>query len=58
MAQKIITIEEVLEFIKKDGYKYDYEIQKALDEINPIGDEKIQKELYENDDLYRKMADM
>ena len=56
--KKDITLEEVKEFIRKYGYKYDLEIQEELDKVSKISQEEIEKELKKNEDLYKRLADM
>ncbi|OPX46470.1 hypothetical protein [Clostridium thermobutyricum] len=56
--KKDITLEDVKEFIRKYGYKYDLEIQEELDKVSKISQEEIEKELKKNEDLYKRLADM
>lgn len=53
-----ITLEDVKEFIRKYGYKYDLDIQEELDKVSKISKEDIEKELRKNDDLYKRLSDM
>ena len=55
---KEITLEDVKEFIRKYGYKYDLDIQEELDKVSQISKKDIEEELRKNDDFYRRMADM
>ncbi len=56
--KKEITLEDVKEFIRKYGYKYDLDIQEELDKVSQISKKDIEEELRKNDDFYRRMADM
>ncbi|MGL5765287.1 MAG: hypothetical protein ACRCX8_06570 [Sarcina sp.] len=53
-----INIEDVVEFIRKYGWKYDYIIEEELKKLNVITKEDVSKEISKNEDFYRKMADM
>lgn len=55
---KEICLNDVLDFIKKYGYKYNFDIQKELDKTRKITNEEIDSEISENFDLYKRMADM
>lgn len=55
---KEICLDDVLNFIKKYGYKYNFDIQKELDKTRKITDKEIDTEIGENFDLYKRMADM
>ncbi|MBO3398498.1 hypothetical protein P5E90_12115 [Clostridium perfringens] len=55
---KEICLNDVLDFIKEYGYKYNFDIQKELDKTRKITNEEIDSEINENFDLYKRMADM
>lgn len=55
---KEICLDDVLEFIKKYGYKYNFQIQRELDKTRKIKNEEIEKEINENFDLYKRITDM
>lgn len=53
---KEICLDDVLEFIKKYGYKYNFDIQKELNKIRKFTNEDIEAEIEENYDLYKRMS--
>ncbi|EJT6170712.1 hypothetical protein QTI99_06200 [Clostridium perfringens] len=53
---KEINLSDVLEFIKKYGYKYNYQIQRELDKTRKFSNEDIQLEIRENYELYKRMS--
>ena len=52
---KEICLDDVLEFIKKYGYKYNIQIQRELDKTRKFTDKEIDAEINENFDLYKRL---
>lgn len=55
---KEICLDDVLDFIKEYGYKYNFQIQREIDKTRKFTNEEIDSEINENFDLYKRMADM
>ncbi|MDM0961626.1 hypothetical protein QTI92_12935 [Clostridium perfringens] len=55
---KEICLNDVLDFIKEYGYKYNFQIQKELDKTRKFTDKEIDSEISENFDLYKKLSEM
>lgn len=53
---KEINLNDVIEFIKKYGHKYNYQIQRELDKTRKFTNEDINEEIKENYDLYKRMS--
>lgn len=53
-----ISIEDVKEFIRKYGYKYDLDIQEELDKVSKVSEEDIKREIKKNHDFYKRISDV
>lgn len=55
---KEICLNDVLDFIKEYGYKYNFQIQRELDKTRKFTDKEIDSEISENFDLYKRLSEM
>ncbi len=51
-------LEQVLDFIKNKGWKYDDILKKALNDISDVSVEKSNAFINKNYDVYKELADM
>lgn len=51
-------LEQVLDFIKNKGWKYDDILKKALNDISDVSVEKSNAFIDKNYDVYKELADM
>lgn len=56
IMNKEICLDDILEFIKKYGYKYKFQIQRELDKTRKFTDKEIDAEINENFDLYKRLS--
>lgn len=55
---KNITISDVIDFIRTEGWKYDKLILEEVEKLNVIKQSDIQESIEKNYNFYKEMADM